>query len=104
MHPGCRAERRRSVSGDEDGLDAVEQYLRDELPEASIESEPIPGQGFLLRVAAAEFLCDVIVGLDFVREHEIGDIPEILEEWAVVDHVKAGGVVIISGSGVTTDV
>ena len=44
------------MSGDEDGLDAVEQYLRDELPEASIESEPIPGQGFLLRVAAAEFL------------------------------------------------
>lgn len=92
------------MSRDDEGREAVEQYLRDELPEASIESLDIPdGSGYLLRLAAAEFDCDVLVAREFVRDHEIGEIPEILEEWAVSDRVRAGGLVIITSSGVTTE-
>lgn len=92
------------MSRDEDGREAVEQYLRDELPEASVESLDIPdGSGYLLRLTAPEFACDVLVALEFVRDHEIGEIPEILEEWTVSDRVRAGGLVIITSSGVTTE-
>lgn len=92
------------MSRDEDGRDAVEQYLRDELPEASIESLDIPdGSGYLVKLAAPAFECDVIVALEFIRDHDVGEIPEILEEWAVSDRVRAGGLVIITTSGVTTE-
>ena len=91
------------VSGDDDGFDAVEQYLRDELSEAAIEREDIPGRGVLLRVATAEFSCDVLVALEFVREHELGELAELLEEWDVLERVREGGLVIVTASGVTTD-
>lgn len=92
------------MSRDEDGRDAVEQYLRDELPEASIDTLDIPdGSGFLVKLTAPEFECDVIVALEFVRDHDAGEIPEVLEEWAVSDRVRAGGLVIITSSGVTTE-
>lgn len=92
------------MSRDDDGREAVEQYLRDEVPEASIESLDIPdGSGYLLKLAAAEFDCDVLVAREFVRDHDAGEIPEILEEWAVSDRVRGGGLVIITSSGVTTE-
>jgi hypothetical protein len=92
------------VSRDDDGREAVEQYLREELPEASIESRDIPdGSGYLFRLTAPELECDVLVALEFVRDQEIGEIPDLLDEWAVGDRVRAGGLVIITSSGVTTE-
>jgi hypothetical protein len=98
------AGRRWRVSRDDEGREAVEQYLHEELPEASMESLDIPdGSGYLVRLAAPDFDCDVIVALEFVRDHDVGEIPEILEEWAVSERVRAGGLVIITSSGVTTE-
>ena len=92
------------MSRDDDGRAAVEQYLRDELPEASMTSLDIPGgTGFLVRLASPELGCDVIVALDFVQDHDAGEIPAVLAEWAVGDRVRAGRLVIITSSGVTTE-
>ena len=57
----------------------------------------------IVRLAAPDFDCDVIVALEFVRDPDVGEIPEIREAWAVSDRVRAGGLVIITSSGVTTE-